>query len=288
MRGDGDGWVEGADGGRRWGRFGAAGLLVRAPGDSPDDVQPLVLLQLRVSWSHHGGTWGLPGGARDSDETPEQAALREAAEEAALDPTSVHPRATHAEGIDGDLSGWTYTTVIADAARALPTVANHESEDLRWVPEADVAELPLHPGLRHSWPRLAAEAHTLVVDTANLLGSVPDGWWRDRAGATERLLESLALAVPRTVPLSGGFAWAARVIAVVEGAARDIPATIGRIELVRAPGSGDDALAELVERLERVERPLVVTADRGLRARLPPGVAVIGPGVVRDWLAGPA
>ena len=61
--------------------FGAAGLLLRAP--RPDGT-PAVLLQHRAVWSHQGGTWGLPGGARDSHETPEETAVREAQEEAGL------------------------------------------------------------------------------------------------------------------------------------------------------------------------------------------------------------
>ncbi|EUA22849.1 NUDIX domain protein [Mycobacterium xenopi 3993] len=60
----------------RCGRFAAA----RA---APDGT-PAVLLQHRAWWSHQGGTWGLPGGARDSHETPEQTAVREACEEAGL------------------------------------------------------------------------------------------------------------------------------------------------------------------------------------------------------------
>ena len=80
MHGDGDGWVTA----RRppaLGSYGAAGLLLR---HNPD-AGTAVLLQHRAVWSHHGDTWGLPGGARDSHETPEQAALREAVEESGLD-----------------------------------------------------------------------------------------------------------------------------------------------------------------------------------------------------------
>src|SRR6478752_3740234 len=66
VRGDGDGWVVSDGGGHFWGRHGAAGLLLRAP------------------WSHQGGTWALPGGARDSHESVEEAAVREAYEEAGV------------------------------------------------------------------------------------------------------------------------------------------------------------------------------------------------------------
>ena len=78
MRGDGNGWVVSATGSRYWGRYGAAGLLLRAPAPAGAAT---VLLQRRALWSHQGGTWGLPGGARDSHETAERAALREAHEE---------------------------------------------------------------------------------------------------------------------------------------------------------------------------------------------------------------
>ena len=81
VRGDGDGWVFSDGGGRYWGRHGAAGLLLRAP---RSDGSAAVLLQHRAPWSHQGGTWGLPGGARDSHETPEQAASRYLEEQTGL------------------------------------------------------------------------------------------------------------------------------------------------------------------------------------------------------------
>ncbi|MBM7365547.1 NUDIX hydrolase [Gordonia hydrophobica] len=147
MRGDGDGWVFGLDGARYWGRFGAAGLLLCAPVD--DDVA--VLLQHRAIWSHQGGTWGLPGGARDSHETAEQAAVREANEEAGIAASDVDV----VEAIvTFQTEGWNYTTVIAKAPTLIATVGNAESAELRWVPATEVAALPLHPGLATSWPDL--------------------------------------------------------------------------------------------------------------------------------------
>jgi hypothetical protein len=120
----------------------------------------------------------------------------------------------------------------------------------------------------------------LVVDAANVVGSRPDGWWRDRAGANERLLHRLA-ALPGT-RLTGpdGPLECTGVVAVVEGRARDVPGPDG-VEVVRATGSGDDALAHVVAERGAVGL-LVVTADRGLRERLPRGVPVAGPG----WLLG--
>jgi 8-oxo-dGTP diphosphatase len=162
VRGDGDGWVVSDNGIPYWGRYGAAGLLLRAP---RPDGSPAVLLQHRAPWSHQGGTWGLPGGARDSHETPEQTAVREALEEAGLPSARLCVRAAMvtAEIIGAGGTHWTYTTVIADAGELLHTVPNQESAELRWVDEDDVADLPLHPGFAASWQRLRTAPATLPM-----------------------------------------------------------------------------------------------------------------------------
>jgi hypothetical protein len=125
----------------------------------------------------------------------------------------------------------------------------------------------------------------LLVDVANTLGARPDGWWRDRAGATSRLLDRLAGLAARELPgPDGAPVLVDEVIAVVEGRARGVAEPDG-VRLVRAPGSGDDALADCAVRLATEgRRVLVVTADRGLRDRLPLSLAVAGPGWLRDLL----
>jgi 8-oxo-dGTP diphosphatase len=140
---DGNGWVWCSHGHRHWGRFGAAGLLL-TDGES-------VLLQHRAAWTHEGDTWAVLGGARDSHETPLTAALREAAEEASLDPAAVAP---FGEWID-DHGGWSYTTIVARAARRLQLApANAESTAIRWWPIEQVVALPLHHGFAAAWPTL--------------------------------------------------------------------------------------------------------------------------------------
>ncbi|WP_284252243.1 NUDIX hydrolase [Pseudolysinimonas kribbensis] len=142
-RGPEDVWVEGAHG-RFWGLYGAAGLLLRHPDAG-------VLLQLRAEWSHLGGTWGIPGGARKAGETPQQAAVREADEEAGVPPELVHVLGSSIF----DVGYWSYTTVLAHARELFePFVGDAESAELRWVPMDEVARLPLHPGFGASWPEL--------------------------------------------------------------------------------------------------------------------------------------
>jgi 8-oxo-dGTP diphosphatase len=108
-------------------------------------------LQHRAAWSHHGDTWGIPGGARDSHETPEEAALREAVEEAGIAPDLL----TVERSWTDDHGGWTYVTVLAEATTMVPAHArNFESVELRWVAIDEVDRLALHPGFAATWPLL--------------------------------------------------------------------------------------------------------------------------------------
>jgi 8-oxo-dGTP diphosphatase len=285
-----DGWVELPDGRRFWGTSGAAGLLVVAPDGS-------VLLQHRVGWSHFGGTWGLPGGARHVGETSLAGALREAHEETGIELAALRPRFA----VRLDLGVWTYTTVVVAAPAALPVaVSDRESTALEWVPADLVAEHDLHPGFAAAWPRLrpalAGADPVLVVDAANVVGSRPDGWWKDRAGAADRLLSAVAvLAAAGTPaepegeepageePLPIVRRWP-RIVVVLEGqakAAADVPG----LEVVRAEASGDDTIVDQVTRF--AGSPVtVVTADRGLIDRVKAhGADVLGPSRLLALLA---
>ncbi len=114
----------------------------------------------------------------------------------------------------------------------------------------------------------------LVVDAANVVGSVPDGWWRDRLGATTRLRDHLALLAREGLPGPDAGPPAPRVrhriILVTEGTARRLDSIEG-VEVVDAPGEGDDEVVAVVGRVmaEDPERPVVVaTADRDLQGRV--------------------
>ncbi|MFE5686665.1 NTP pyrophosphohydrolase [Streptomyces sp. NPDC056512] len=114
----------------------------------------------------------------------------------------------------------------------------------------------------------------VIIDAANVVGSVPDGWWRDRRGAAQRLRDRLAR---NGVPGSEG---PVELVLVVEGAARGVESVPG-VRVEAASGSGDDRIVELVAAAPDRDR-LVVTADRELRRRVGElGAEVAGPRAVR-------
>ncbi|MFI7539200.1 NUDIX hydrolase [Streptosporangium sp. NPDC049376] len=276
---DGDGWVECALGHRHWGVYGAAGLLAVHHDDAGT---PRVLMQERAGWSHHGGTWGLPGGALDSHENPVAGAFREAGEEAGLDGDDLRIQGVYVD----DHGGWSFHTVIAATPRLLDALpANDESVDLRWLTPDEIPDRPLHPGFAGSWPVIgrALGPVLVVLDAANIVGARAEhGWWRDRAGATAKLVSevgALAASGVRALPARTPTLtrWFPRFAVVVEGAARDVPGVPG-VTMISAPGSGDDAVVRAVRQAPGWEHVLVVTADRGLHERVVAlGADVTGP-----------
>jgi 8-oxo-dGTP diphosphatase len=283
-RDPGDAWVVAPTGERYWGVFGAAGLLAL-------DADRGVLLQHRVSWSHFGDTWALPGGARHEGESACDAALREATEEAGVPPTAVRPRLLSVL----DLDYWSYTTFVVDVVRPFePTISDPESRELAWIPPADVVGKPLHPGFASSWAALEplmSVRPAVVVDAANVVGSVPDGWWHDRPGAARRLIARIgrlsADGVPAALLDLPEHTWFPEWIVVVEGQARAAGDGVDGVEVVRAAASGDDAIVAETERLVEADRTVtVVTSDRELARRATDaGAAVRGTRWLLDQLS---
>jgi hypothetical protein len=119
----------------------------------------------------------------------------------------------------------------------------------------------------------------LLVDAANVVGSRPDGWWKDRPGAARRLVEAI-----RAATAAGRLP--EPVVVVLEGAARPGmgEGTIDGVEVVHAPGSGDDAVIDVAG--HATDPVVVVSSDRGLRGRAKSlGADVIGPRWLLDRLA---
>ena len=121
-------------------------------------------------------------------------------------------------------------------------------------------------------------SRVLLVDAANVVGSRPTGWWRDRAGAARQLVDQLSAATA-----SGRLD--APVVVVLEGAAR-AGAAEGDVDgttVVHAAGSGDDRIAELATTAGSV---VLVSADRELRRRVAAvGGTAVGPGWLHHRLA---
>ncbi|HVT42566.1 MAG TPA: hypothetical protein VHD39_06235 [Acidimicrobiales bacterium] len=119
----------------------------------------------------------------------------------------------------------------------------------------------------------------LLIDAANVIGSRPTGWWRDRAGAARTFVDTVRTAVDagRLDP---------PVAIVLEGKARaGVDESLDRgVTVVHAAGSGDDALVGVIE--SSPDAPVrLVTADRELRRRAQAlGAEVVGPRWLLDLL----
>jgi 8-oxo-dGTP pyrophosphatase MutT (NUDIX family) len=285
VRHAGDGWVACGCGAQHWGRFGAAGLLV-SDGWRRPATRLSVVLQHRALWSHHGGTWGIPGGALGPDETPAAGALREAVEEAGVPEAAVRLwTQTTLEHPD-----WSYATILGEATRPFtPTATDAESLELAWVPTEAVPARELLPAFGVAWPALAplvGRRALLVVDGANVVGARPDGWWRDRAAAAARLHAALSSALSQGLPAATlglpADHWWPDVLLVLEGAARSArlpgpeagataghPGPVPTLAVARAPAAGDDAVVTATEQALLTYTDVVaVTADRALRERI--------------------
>lgn len=117
----------------------------------------------------------------------------------------------------------------------------------------------------------------LVVDGANVVGSVPDQWWRDRRGAAERLRDRLVALASAGI---AGHPGPVEIVLVVEGAARGVGSVPG-VRVESAAGSGDDLIVEIAAAAAG-RTCVVVTADRELRRRAQAhGARCVGPRAVR-------
>ncbi len=149
-RRSGDGFVVLGDGSRRWGRFGAAGVLVRHVDTERD---PWYFLARRSEHCHRGGTWAVPGGALDEGEPPLEGALREFAEEIGIGLADYAVVAVH----EDDFGGWSYWTHLVEVADRFepPGAYNWETAEVRWVHRDQLGDLELFADLRRTLVHLA-------------------------------------------------------------------------------------------------------------------------------------
>jgi uncharacterized protein YaiI (UPF0178 family) len=119
---------------------------------------------------------------------------------------------------------------------------------------------------------------TWVIDAGNVIGSRPDGWWRDRAGAARRLMAGIRAA---------GFE--EPVLVVLDAGPDELLGSREGVRVVRAPTRGRDAADDEIVRLLQDELEpagvTVVTSDAGLSARVRAlGADVLGAGAFRSRL----
>jgi hypothetical protein len=119
-----------------------------------------------------------------------------------------------------------------------------------------------------------------LIDGNNVFGSKPDGWWNDRPAAMERFTQRVAEWCRTHADRAGD--------AVTLVFDQPVPESVldlagGNLRVVAAPRRGRDAADDHIADLaaERADELTVVTSDRGLRARLPSGVTVVGAGRFR-------
>jgi predicted RNA-binding protein with PIN domain len=121
-----------------------------------------------------------------------------------------------------------------------------------------------------------------IVDGNNVMGAGADGWWNDPVAAAARLTQAIADWAnshddPVTVVFDGR----------PEPAVADLAGGLLTVDFARRLGrdAADDRIVEVVEEVYGEEPDLwVVTSDRGLADRLPPGVMLEGAGRFRTRL----
>ena len=121
-----------------------------------------------------------------------------------------------------------------------------------------------------------------IVDGMNLIGSRPDGWWRDRGGAQRRLIGELAAFAER-----GGD----RVEVVFDGRRRPDQSVTGiAVRYAEGgPNAADRVIVATVGNLTDPAATTVVTSDAELARQVQAaGAGVVGVGAFRRLLEGPA
>jgi predicted RNA-binding protein with PIN domain len=124
----------------------------------------------------------------------------------------------------------------------------------------------------------------LLVDAMNVIGSRPDGWWRDRAGAANRLTADLQdLAARRGDEIAVAFEGRA-VPALAPGRHRGVEVLYARRP---GPNAADDRIVEEVSADADPASLTIVTSDRELIRRVRElGASVVGPSALRERMAG--
>jgi 8-oxo-dGTP pyrophosphatase MutT (NUDIX family) len=167
-----------------WGKYGAAGVLIAAPGG--DGEPRFLMVQRGPMVSSNKGKWQLAGGALNSKESPEQGAAREIFEEIGAPQeylTTMEKVGSH--DIEVPIPGkkpWKYSNIVATAPTMFnPKIDGTETGDAKWLTKAEIDQLAttgqLHPALAKNLPQIfdvydGKEKHTEAPAGKSAVGDV--------------------------------------------------------------------------------------------------------------------
>lgn len=143
---NGDGYYPDALPTKLWGKYGAAGVMLRHVDN--DGTERFLMVQRGPIVSTNKGKWQLPGGALNSKENDYQGTARELWEELSTPDGYLDSIAAKGEVRMDHESGWHYTNIAADVPEQFtPKVDGTETGDAKWLTKEEIAQLPLHPAL---------------------------------------------------------------------------------------------------------------------------------------------
>ena len=145
----GEHWTICAHGHVHWGANGA-GLLLRY---APAGQDPRYLLALRSRWVDEPATWGIPGGAIRTGESPEAAARREMAEEIGRLPQY----RIVADEVQDCGAGWRFHIFLTDVDETFDAYSVLETDATGWFTTDEMCTLPLHSGVQRWLGELDAD-----------------------------------------------------------------------------------------------------------------------------------
>lgn len=98
------------------------------------------------------GCWGVPGGKVEEDESPTEAAVREAKEEIGVEVDLEKPFYTGEFEHDGKLFLW--NAYVAEIGDGEPSLEEEKFEKLEWFEGSELDELDLAPNIEMILPAL--------------------------------------------------------------------------------------------------------------------------------------
>ena len=179
---NGDGYFADAFPEKLWGKYGAAGVMLRHVDEN--GTPRYLVVQRGPIVSSNKGKWQLPGGALNSKENDYQGTARELWEELETPDGYLDTIQSKGEVRFDHKSGWHYTNITADVPEQFtPKVDGTETGDAKWVTAEELKQLPLHPALEKNIDEILKSygddgngASETSGDTPYVMPETPLGW----------------------------------------------------------------------------------------------------------------